>query len=435
MRGRLILAFSIFLLILVVGPGFIAFSVWMESRFPSGEVKHALLPRVQRVITKPVVDRLGREVERYVRGRAEAPYMETGLSLDETIRRFLDTDIGLSERRILAYRLARVGSKECVGALLKVLEMAGPDDKAFMAQLIGNTRNPAAKQWLWPLLYDADEQVVAASIRGLSVIGGDDVAGWLAGILADPQRVDHVRIEAALALGEIGTPAGGDALIEIFGQTSSDEVATQILNSLGRFKFPIIAEAFERYLSAADTPPAMRVAAVKALVNSSAEAVPFLLQLTAGDADPDVRASAAWAVSAYGMGNELGSALSNLVARENETIVRRRLYEALLPQSDIPADQLLPIVRAENDIVARVAGFNAVGVIAHQQPGSGAALEFDENIVPELVQIATSPNSLNIQMRAVFALRRAQTAAAQAALTTIASTASPQVADAARHGL
>jgi hypothetical protein len=56
--------------------------------------------------------------------------------------------------------------------------------------------------------------------------------------------------------------------------------------------------------------------------------------------------------------------------------------------------------------------------------------------VPELLQIAISDNSINIRMRDVFALRRAQTDAAQAALSEIANRASnPQVAEAARHGL
>jgi hypothetical protein len=41
---------------------------------------------------------------------------------------------------------------------------------------------------------------------------------------------------------------------------------------------------------------------------------------------------------------------------------------------------------------------------------------------------------LNIQMRAVFALRRARTLTAQAALAVIADRARPQIATAARNG-
>ena len=49
--------------------------------------------------------------------------------------------------------------------------------------------------------------------------------------------------------------------------------------------------------------------------------------------------------------------------------------------------------------------------------------------------LRSEPNSENIQMRAVFALRRAQTMAAQNALAVIANRAQPQVATAARNGL
>jgi hypothetical protein len=105
-----------------------------------------------------------------------------------------------------------------------------------------------------------------------------------------------------------------------------------------------------------------------------------------------------------------------MAAMESMPDVRRRLYEALVPQTSIPAERLLPVIRAETDIAARVAGFNVVGNIAGQEPSSTTAATFDKDIVPELLQVATSANDVNLEMRAVFALRRAQTAAAQAAL-------------------
>jgi HEAT repeat protein len=116
--------------------------------------------------------------------------------------------------------------------------------------------------------------------------------------------------------------------------------------------------------------------------------------------------------------------------------VRRRLYEALLPQSEIPAERLLPSVLEEDDIAARVAGFNTLASAAAQGSSDPVIATFDQQIVPELLQIATSDNSVNIRMRAVFALRRGQTAAAQAALAEVANNSSnPQIAEAARHGL
>ena len=125
-----------------------------------------------------------------------------------------------------------------------------------------------------------------------------------------------------------------------------------------------------------------------------------------------------------------------MVEKETDADVRRRLYEALLPQSEIPAERLLPSVLEEDDIAARVAGFNALANAAAQGSSGTFAATFDRQIVPELLRIAMSENSVNIRMRAVFALRRAQTDAAQAALAEIADHASnPQIAEAARHGL
>jgi len=422
-------------LIILAAGAFVAFSVWVENRFPKQDSKHPVLAAARRVVTRPVVNALSRGAEAYVRKRAEAPFMYSWLSLDETIARFLDQRVPIEERRLYAYRLARDGSPKAVEALLKVFQSAAPQHKAFMAQLIGSTRNPQAKAWLWLLLDDPNRDVVLATIRGLSAIGGDDVTSRIIGILNDEQRSDQVRVEAAIGLGVIGTPKASGALVEMLARVPTGELAVQILNSLSRFEFSNVSTVFEEYLGAPDANPKMRVAAVEALANGSAESVPFLLKLAGSDADPDVRASAAWAISAHTGITDQGPALSSLVQHETEADVRRRLYEGLLAQDSVSPDQLLPIVQSEEDLAARVAGFNAVGQFVRQQPVSPAATIFNDQIVPELVQIATSPTSLNLQMRAVFALRRAQTGPAQAALMAIANSARPEVATNARNGL
>jgi len=410
-------------------------SVWVENRYPSDDAQRALLPRAQRMVTKRVVNVLSQVIEDHVRARAEVLYMSTGLTIEETIARFLDERVDLAQRRLYAYRLARVGSPEAIAALLKVFENAPADHKAAMAQLIGSTGNPAAKAWLWPLLEDKDPRVVIGAVQGLSAIGGEDVTKRVADILSDGQRTDAVRIQSALALGTIGTSSARTALVTAFGDKPSNDLATQILTSLGQFDFSVVGTTFEQFLSAPETPPAMRVSAVEALANSSTDALPLLLDVTQRDGSADVRAAAAWSISAHDTVNHLGPALAELAEREPASDVRRRLYEALLPQSEIPAERLLPLVSAEQDIAARVAGFNVIGLAIRQQPASAIAEQFHREMVPELMRIATGENNLNIQMRAVFALRRAQTAEAQAALAVIASKARPQVATAARNGL
>jgi HEAT repeat protein len=128
--------------------------------------------------------------------------------------------------------------------------------------------------------------------------------------------------------------------------------------------------------------------------------------------------------------------LTDMIEEEPDEDVRRRLYEALLPQSEIPAERLLPSVLEEEDLAARVAGFNALANAVSQTPPGQFASMFNQQIVPELLKMAMADNSVNIRMRAVFALRRAQTDAAQAALAEIAKRCSnSQIAEAARHGL
>jgi HEAT repeat protein len=432
--GRVLLGLGFCLGALLVTVAIIVGSGWVENRFPSGDTKRTLLPHPQRLVTKPIVNTPSQPIKRAARSQAEAASMNTALTLEETIARFLDEQTPLAERAVHGGRLARDGSPAALAALLKFFRSASPEQQAFMVQLMGSSGHPTAKAWLWPLLDDKNERLVLAAVRGLSAIGGEEVVARLAEILADRQRAEPIRIEAALGLGTIGTPEGRDMLVKVFNQTTSSELAAQILNSLGRFEFPTVADTFAQYLATPETPREMRVAAAEALAHSSNEAVPFLLGLARADADADVRASAAWAISAHGPVADAAPALTEMVEREPGAAVRRRLYEALLPQAEIPANRLLPLVRAEQDIAARVAGFNVVGSAVHQEPASTIATTFDNEMVPELQRIATTPNSLNIQMRAVFALRRAQTPAAQAALVAIADSPRAQVATAARNG-
>ncbi len=103
----------------------------------------------------------------------------------------------MEERRTYTYRLAREGTPEAIAVLIKVFHAALPEDRAFMAQLIGSTRNPCVKDLLWRLLDDANQKVVLAALRGLCAIGGADVSTRLGILLADSGQPGLVRIETA----------------------------------------------------------------------------------------------------------------------------------------------------------------------------------------------------------------------------------------------
>ncbi len=410
-------------------------SVWVEDRFPSENPQRVLLPRTQRWVTRPIVNALSRTFAGWVRSRLEAPYMDTGLSLDETLRRFLDPSHDFTERRTFAYRLARVGSPETLAALQQVLPSAPPEHQAYMADLIGKTCNPDAVNCLRPLLDSPDESVSQSTLRALGMIGGDEATTLLAAALGNSRHPSTRRNAAALALGLIDSPAARAALTTTLASHPDDELAACLLTSLGRQEFSNVDATFRHFLDDPASPADLRVAAVEALANSTADAAPFLLEKAAADNDPEVRASAAWTLSAHQEITELGPVLVDMTEREPDVDVRRRLYEAMMPQAELPAERLLPLIRSEEDIAARVAGFNVAGRLARQAPASPVAQTFDHDIVPELLRIASEPNSTNIRMRAVFALRQANTDAARQALFQVSAIDQPQVASAASHGL
>lgn len=335
-------------------------------------------------------------------------------------------------------RLETGGDTEAAEAIRGLAAMGGERNFAFLAAVMKDdvgwpdaTRTEAALA----LLKSGNEQSTLTAIRGLAVIGGEANTDRLAGMVNDSSLPQSQRLAAALGLGTIGTPAAGDYLVAAFAEFSERDVQAQLLDSLGHFPFPEIEATWREFLDAPETPAALRSAAVEALANSSPEAAPFLLAMAQSDHDPNVREMAAWAISAHGPDAVTGPELAELARIEPEADVRRRLYEALLNRAENPAEALLPVIQSETDLAARVAGFNAAGDAVRRNPASAMKGVFDAQMVPELTQIALAPGSLNIRMRAVFALRRANTPTAIGGLTQISKTETPQIAQAAINGL
>lgn len=407
------------------------FSIGYQRTLPLDEPATGVLATA----TKPVVDALAWPLQRQIRRVLSRESLLGDISESETIASFLDRRTPDGERRILANRLARLNTPAAVEALVRAFREAPPERLAFMAQLLGSTGHPAMKPLLLPLLEHDDAEVVAATIRGLAAIGGPEITAAIEQVLADGTREEGVRVEAALALGEIGSTSARDTLAATLTNDPDSELTNAALTALGKMPFARVAPVFEQFLANAETPAELRATAVEALAFSTKEAVPFLLDAAARDADEEVRASAAWAISAHDPRPGLGPQLVALAQSEPEADVRRRIYEALLPQTELAAAQVLSLATAETDVSARVAGFNVLGAAAGRAPASALAAQFDNAIVPELQRIAANENTVNVRMRAVFALRRANTPAARAALAALATSSTPQIAAAASHGL
>lgn len=389
-----------------------------------------------------------------------------------------------AERSIPLQKLASVVGVDSARRLMALFLTEPSSTQGAFARVMSDARCVGFLQTLELLLEDGDDTHAAAAIRGLAGIGGDDALQWLADIMNDeawPEALrreaavgllgqgnpriatiaisglaaigseasraelsgllNHtttdqtLRLHAAAALGQIGSPQAAQDLTEAFTLFPGEDEQTQLLEALGHCPFPLIENQFRGYLADSSTPADLRVAAAEALANTTVDALPLLQSLAASDADAAVREMAAWAISTRAPGGPLGPELARMIYAEPEPDVRRRLYEGLLVQAESPADSLLPAILAEEDPAARVAAFNAVGDAVGRGHSASLSGRFDAEMAPELEAVALGDSSLNLRMRAVFALRRAGTPAARDALTRISSTPTPEIAKAASNGL
>lgn len=85
--GRIILGCgAAFLLVILAVIG----SVWIEYRHPSGDMKRALLLRRNVSLPSPSSMPSGAQADVYIRAKAESIYMDTSLTLEQTITAFVD---------------------------------------------------------------------------------------------------------------------------------------------------------------------------------------------------------------------------------------------------------------------------------------------------------------------------------------------------------
>ena len=281
---------------------------------------------------------------------------------------------------------------------------------------------------------ELNDQLRAA--RGLALIGGRENIDRLSAMIDNSALPKELRLAAALSMEIVGTPRARDILLNAFAALPEPAAHEQLLGALGKFPFHEIQAKITQVLDDPNSSAGVRVAAVDALAGSSPDALPFLRTKAESDQDPKVREMAAWAISALpAEDGKMGPDLARMATVEPEVDVRRRLYEALPVQAVNPAESLLPQIQSESDMAARVAGYNALGDAVGRGASSALSVEFDTQLIPELTAIANSEESLNIRMRAVFALRRAGTPAAQAALQAISQTSDTKIAQAALHGL
>lgn len=380
---------------------------------------------------------MGLQVSRFIRWRLESNYLRTVLNEDEIIKRFLDPATPVATKRLDAWRLAVFNTRKSYEALLRGMNSADPELRAAVAMALGHSNFPDARDLIMALLQDSDERVVRGAIKGLALFEDDEAVAVIAGLLNDPTKSERIRIEAALVLGDIESETALAALSRAYGVDGGEDLRDAIVTGLGKFPFERTENFFRGVIASENEGLEVKVTAVEALANSSRAAIPFLLETAKGASAPEIREAAAWTIGMNDHTGAYGVEISGMLGEEPEPDVRRRLYESMLTQREIPVDDFIQVAFSETNPAAKVAAAHAVARSFRRNPDNTAAIAtFEEKAVPALRDRALGDGSLNLKLRSIFGLRTARTPAAKRALESIAQSAKDQrVAGAAKRAL
>jgi len=366
----------------------------------------------------------------HIKRNQESELLQTDLSEQELIARLFDDSAPLATRKLDAWRLAVLGTDNAKQALLSVLQNGSVAMRAVVAEMLGHSRWPEVPDILGRLLFEKNPLIARGAVSGLALLGDKKSISILRAALLEGTADPALRNFIASRLGDMQSAEALAALKAAFSEPSlPEETLRNLIASLGKYPFKETADLFRQTLAAPSLSAEFKAEATEALIKAGKGSLAFLSDLAAGHGDPKIRASAAWAAGAHPNTGNLGGQLAPLLQSEANDEVRRRLYEAMMRQTDIPAAALLNQALAETETATRVAAANMLAM-ALQQSDADSALQrsYDERVVPQLLDTALSDTSLNLRYRAVFALARAGTGTAVGALQTIEQQGDPQIA-------
>jgi HEAT repeat protein len=345
---------------------------------------------------------------------------DTNRLTGQLVAQLLDAGLPLKTRRQAARALAKAGSEEGMQALKLALQDGPPQLKATIAEALGESPHADARATLIDLLNGKDETTARGALRGFALRGDADAAELLTDVLFNEHQTANLRMEAALSLGEVSDPQAMAALTRAAGQLKDETLLEGILEGLSKRPFAETQDFFQSYLESPNLSSDARRAALGSLANTSGDAASLLLKY-AGDRDPEVRAAAAWALSARQGESDMGVQVVGLLQAESSPQVRARLYQALSAQESYDVSAIVGLAQRETDPLARLAGLD---VLAANLRGTsdGELLDFfRQTAIPELKHTALNAPDPQERVTAVMTLRRAGTPEALEVLHQVAN--------------
>lgn len=354
------------------------------------------------------------------RATATARHVVEG-SLEDLVDKLNDSALSLDARKKAITALVALGTPEAMTALKEALKTGSKELREAIADGLAGCQLPEASAMLLALMSDSDAAVVKAAMRGLSQQKTAEAASALIQVLNDSNASAELRVQAAACLGAVDQPGVVDALGQAARQSDDEDLTSVALESLGGLDFSQTQSFFEEYVKSPDVSSEMKVTAIEALSGAQGDPTPFLASLASSNADPEVRAAAAWAMSATEVTPNLGNEVLGMLQKESEADVRLRLYQALRNQESFDINSAFAMVQRESDPSARVAGLDLLAWSLRNNPNDSVRSYFDQTATVELKDIALNAESFDTRQAAVLALTRARTPTALATLQEIAA--------------
>jgi HEAT repeat protein len=303
-------------------------------------------------------------------------------SLADLIRALKNNSLPMSQRKAAIQALAKLGTPEAIAALKEALTGGSDEVRVTVAEGLGECASPDCAVALLGLLKDPSDAIVQAAIRGLAQLGTPEAVTALTQLLNDPLRSGDLRSEAATGLGNITGPGAMQALTQAAMTLGDEDLVPQVLNAIGGRDFSETQSFFQQYMGSAVSSD-LRVAAIESLWQAKGDPSVFLAGYLS-DSDAEVRASAAWAMSATDTACNFGPQLLAVLQGEQDPHVRRRLYQALGNQVSFDTSTALALVQRETDPTARVAGIDLLASSLRNNPTSEVQRFFDQTTTPAL---------------------------------------------------
>jgi HEAT repeat protein len=352
----------------------------------------------------------------------------SNLSAEESAKKLatlLDKGASLKECRKAAWILAKEGDTKTLSALKQILAdpTSAPDLKTAIVEGIAYSADPQKKEVFLSALNDQSEAVARAAIKGLAVIGDEDCVSVLSDIAWSPDESSNIRSEAIMSLGKIPDPAAYKSLVDLYGESASQNNADsqeKIITALGQRDIAETGAFFDQILKGKEADPTLRVAVAESLEGAQGDVSPFLVNML-HDEDSEVRAAAAWTLATREEPGNVSQEIQALLGTEADPEVRMRLYQAMGNQENINIDAVAPAILNESDPEARSAGYDLLAKSIGSSENADLKGQFDKAIVPELKETALTADKLNSRLGAIISLRRANTEQSYRALEEIAA--------------